>query len=93
MPIGHKDYSGVPVPPAVALGGRHEPFDLGLRQVLAGAKVPVGTSLGGNCSSYGGWRDQLEMAFSHVFAPPRLLYWSYKTHFWNSWRKKTSSDW
>jgi hypothetical protein len=81
MPVGDKDHRGVPVAPAVALGRVHELLDLGFRQVLASANVAVAGSPGGNCSFYSGWRDQLEMPFSHVFAPPRLKYWSYNAYF------------
>ena len=61
VPVGHKDHRGVPVAPAVALGRVHQPLDLGLGQVLAGAQLGVGEALRGNCSFYGGWRDQLEV--------------------------------
>ena len=69
VPVGHQDHGGVPVAPAVALGGVHQPLDLGLGQVLAGAQVGVGRALGGDCSIYGGWRDQLEVRLGHVFRP------------------------
>jgi len=36
VPIGHKDHSDVPVPPAVLPGGTRQPLDLSLSQVLAG---------------------------------------------------------
>ena len=42
VPVGHKDHGGVPMPPAVLPGGVHQPLDLGLSQVLAGAQVRVG---------------------------------------------------
>ena len=61
VPVGHKDHRGVPMPPAVLPGGVHQPLDLGLSQVLAGAQVRVGEPPGRNCSFYGGWRDQLEV--------------------------------
>ncbi len=46
VPVGHQDHGGVPVAPAVSLGGFHQPLDLGLGQVLAGAQVGVGRRLG-----------------------------------------------
>ena len=46
VPVGHKDHRGVPVAPAVSRGGFHQPLDLGLRQVLAGAQVALGGRLG-----------------------------------------------
>jgi len=73
------------VTPAVAPGGGHKLFDLGLGQVLAGAQVAVPAPLRHNCSFYDRWRDQLEMAFCHVFSPPGLTDWSYNTHFPTSW--------
>ena len=68
VPIGHKHHRGVPVAPAVLPGGVHQPLDLGLGQVLAGAQLAVGRPLRGNCSIYGGWRDQPEVPFGHAFA-------------------------
>ena len=77
MPVGHKDHRGVPVAPAVSRGGFHQPLDLGLGQVLAGAQVAVGGPLGANCSIYGGWRDQLEVRFGHTFRAPGVTDCSY----------------
>jgi len=48
------------VAPTVSLGRLEEPLDLGLRQVLAGAQVSIGTTCRGNCSFFGGWRDKPE---------------------------------
>ena len=70
VPVGHKDHRGVPVAPAVSPGGFHQPLDLGFGQVLAGAQVGIGAPLGPDCSVYGGWRDQLEVPFGHVFRAP-----------------------
>ena len=39
VPIGHERHRGVPVPPTVLPGRVHQPLDLGLRQVLAGAQL------------------------------------------------------
>ena len=66
VPIGHEDHGSVPVPPAVLPGGAHQPLDLSLSQVLAGAQVRVGAPPGRDCSFCGGWRDQLEMRLRHV---------------------------
>lgn len=71
MPIGHKDHRSVPVRPSVALRGPQQPFDLGLRQVLAGAQVGVGESSGCDCSFFGGWRDEPELRFGQGFVPLR----------------------
>jgi hypothetical protein len=57
----HQDHRGVPMSPTVSLGGLEQPFDLGFRQVLAGAQVGIGAAFGFNCSLFGGWRDQLEV--------------------------------
>ena len=73
VPVGHQDHRGVPVAPAVSRGGLHQPLDLGLRQVLAGPQVGVGGPLGPDCSVYGGWRDQPEVPFGHVFRAPALM--------------------
>jgi len=69
---------------AVARCGLHEPLDLGLRQVLAGAQVAIAASPGCNCSVYGSWRDQLEVSFRDAVGPPNLMYWSYNCLFTNS---------
>ena len=61
VPIGHEDHRRVPLAPTVPLGLVHQPLDLGLGQIFAGAQVGIGEPLGGNCSIYGGWRDQLEV--------------------------------
>ena len=66
VPVGHQDHRGVAVAPAVLPGRVHQPLDLGLGQVLAGAQLAVGEPLRGNCSIYGGWRDQLEVPFGHA---------------------------
>ena len=84
VPVGHEDHGRVAVAPAVALGNLDEPLDLGLGEVLAGAQLGVGGALGGNCSFYGGWRDQPEVGFGHVIGPSGLLNCSYNTPFTNS---------
>ena len=61
VPVGHQDHRAVPVRPTVSLGGLEQPLDLGLRQVFAGTQVGVGTARRGNCSFFGGWRDQPEV--------------------------------
>jgi hypothetical protein len=57
---------------------------LGLGQVLAGPQLAVGEPPGGDCSFYGGWRDQLEVRFGHVIRPMLRVDCSYKNHFSNS---------
>jgi hypothetical protein len=51
---------------------RHEPLDFGLGQILSGPQLGVGRLFGGNCSFYGGWRDQPQVRFGHVFRPVRV---------------------
>ena len=46
VPVGHQDHGGVAVAPAVSLGGLHQPLDLGLGQVFAGAQLGVGGASG-----------------------------------------------
>jgi hypothetical protein len=56
VPVGHQHHCCVTVAPAVLPGRVHQPFDLGLGQVLAGPQLAVRSTLGGRCSVYGGWR-------------------------------------
>jgi len=58
---GDKDHGGIPVTPAIGLGGFNQPIDLGAGQVLPGPIDGVRfTSRRGNCSFYDGWRHQLQ---------------------------------
>ena len=41
MTVSHEDHGGVAVAPAVAVGSFHQPLDLGLSQVFAGAQIGV----------------------------------------------------
>ena len=67
--VGRQDHSGVTMPPTVPPSGRHQPLDLGLCQVLAGAEVRIGEPLGHDCSIYDAWRDELQVRLRHVFGP------------------------
>src|SRR5262245_4947105 len=84
MPVGHKSHRGVPVSPTVLPGRVHQPLDLALGKVLAGAQLAVGETLGGNCSIYGGWRDYLQMRFGHAVRGSRQLDCSYNGSLSNS---------
>jgi len=42
-----------------------------LRSGVRGCADPGLGVAGGNCSIYGGWRDQLEVGFAMEFRPPR----------------------
>jgi hypothetical protein len=64
-------HGGVPLAVAVALGDIHKPLDLRLGQVFTGSQVLVRGSLRGDCSFYGGWRDQLQVGFCHGIRRPR----------------------
>src|SRR5436305_237604 len=77
MPIADKDHRGVPVTPAVAFNGRREPVDLVGSQILARPQVAIGDPFRGNCTVYGGWRDQLEVRLRHRFCPPSPTNCSY----------------
>ena len=70
VPVGRQDHGGVAMPPTVLPGSGHQPFDLGLSQVLAGAQVGVGKPPGRDCSFYGGWRDQLQVRLVMCLALP-----------------------
>jgi hypothetical protein len=59
-----------PVTPAVLPGHAHQALDFGLGQVLARAQLAVRETFGGNCSIYGGWRDELEVSFGHALHAP-----------------------
>ena len=80
MPVGQKHHRAVPVTPAVALGRVHEVLDLGGGQILAGAELAVGEPFRGpfrgNCSIFGGWRDQPEVRFGHGFSPMPRRDWA-----------------
>ena len=80
MPVGHEDHGGVPVAITVAPGRFHEALDLGLGEVFASPQVLVRRPSRGNCSIYGGWRDQLEVAFRHVVRSVRGIDCSYNAH-------------
>src|SRR5262245_22198647 len=84
VPVGHKGHRDVPVSPTVLPGRVHQPLDLALGKVLAGAQLAVGETLGGNCSIYGGWRDQPEVPFGHALCVPCADYCSYNVSLSNS---------
>lgn len=84
MAVGHQDHGGVAVAPAVALGGFHELFQLGFRQVLTGAERLVGEARGCDCSIYSSWRDQLKVRFGHGLRSCVCGDCSKNTHFRNS---------
>ena len=58
---GDKDHGGIPVTPAIGLGGIDQPIDLGAGQVLAGPVfgVPL-PSRCADCSFYSGWGHQFQ---------------------------------
>ena len=58
---GDKDHGGVPVTPAIGLGGTDQPIDLGAGQVLPGPifGIPL-PSRCGDCSIYSGWRHPFQ---------------------------------
>ena len=61
VPEGDKDHGGIPVTPAIDLGGTDQPIDLGAGQVLAGPVfgIPLPPWCG-DCSIYSGWRHQFQ---------------------------------
>jgi hypothetical protein len=61
VPVGHQNHRGIPMAPAVARGGLHEPLNLSLGQVFAGPQIAIPAPFRRNCSFYGAWRDQLEL--------------------------------
>src|SRR5450759_5049163 len=86
MPVSHEDHGGVPVTVAIVLRGLDELFDLALGQVLSAAKLTVWPAPRGDCSFFGGWRDQLQVRFGHGFLPSLIGDCSYNTHFTSSVR-------
>src|SRR5271169_1174404 len=84
MPVRHEDHGGVTVTVAVTTGGFHQPLDISLSQMFTRPQVPIGEPLGCNCSIYGGWRNQPQARFRHMFRPPWNGVCSYNTLFTNS---------
>ena len=72
MAIGHKDHRGIPVRPTVSLGGRKQPFDLGLRQVFAGAQSAFGGRFGVTVRFTVPGATSLRCDFAMSFAPREL---------------------
>src|SRR5450759_4105339 len=86
MPVSREDHGGVPVTVAIVLRGLDELFDLALGQVLSAAKLAVWPAPRGNCSFFGGWRDQLQVRFGHGFRLLAINYCSYNTYYTSSLR-------
>ena len=58
---GDKDHGGIPVTPAIGLGGIDHPIDLGAGQVLPSPIDQVRfSSRHSDCSIYGGWCHQFQ---------------------------------
>ena len=58
---GDKDHGGIPVTPAIGLGGTDQPIDLGAGQVLPGPIDSVRfSSRHRDCSFYDGWCHQFQ---------------------------------
>jgi hypothetical protein len=70
MPVSHEEHGRIPVAVAIVLCGLGELFDLALGQVLSAAKLAVWPAPRGDCSVFGGRREQLQVRFGHGF---RLL--------------------
>lgn len=79
MPVSHQDHRGIPEAPSISRGGFHQPLDLSLGEVLAGAQVARPPS--GNCSVYGGWGDQSEVPLRHGNAASSVHNCSINSHF------------
>src|SRR3974377_556752 len=84
MPVGHQKHRGVPVAPTVFARCGHQPFDLGLCEVLAGPQGAVGGSVRPDCSIYSSWRDKFEVRVDHAFGAFPIPDCSYKGSFTNS---------
>jgi len=82
--VSHEDHGGVAVAPAVPCGGFHQPLDLRLSQVFAGAQIAIGLPFGGDCSVYGGWRDRFEVPYAHALRAPSTSDCSYNNHYFTS---------
>ena len=58
---GDKDHGGIPVAPAIGLGGTDQPIDLGAGQVLAGPVFGIPLPFRcGDCSIYSGLVPQFQ---------------------------------
>jgi hypothetical protein len=74
--ISHRRRPCVTMTPAVFPRCFHQAFNLALGEILAPAQLGIGWPPGGDCSVYGGWRDQFKMRLGHDSALPALLNWS-----------------
>ena len=70
MSVRHQDHRGVPMPPAVLLGGIHQTLNLSFSQVLPSAQVGIRKPRGHDCSVYDARRDEFQVCFGHVIGPP-----------------------
>jgi hypothetical protein len=82
--VGHKNHGGVTMAVPIASGGFDQLFDLSFGEVLSAAKLAVRPPSRGNCSFFGGWRDQLQVRFGHGFRLLAINDCSYNTHFTSS---------
>jgi hypothetical protein len=55
VPESHQDHGGVPVPMPIVSGRLHQPFDLALGEVLAGAIFGIRQATRRDCSLYSAW--------------------------------------
>ena len=70
---GDEDHGGIPVTPAIGLGGIDQPIDLGAGQVLPRPIDRVRfSSRHSDCSFYSGWGHQFQRRFSHGFQCPAM---------------------
>src|SRR5450759_3423674 len=86
MPVSHEEHGRIPVAVPIVLRGFDQLINLGLGQVLAAAELAVWPAPRGNCSFFGGWRDQLQVRFGHSFRLLAINDCSYNTFYTSSLR-------
>jgi len=80
----HATKTFVAVSPPIALRRLDEAVNFGFRQIAPGSAARPWHGASGNCSFFGGWRDQREMRFGHAIEESCTVNCSYNGPFANS---------
>src|SRR3974377_1049747 len=67
MPIASKEHGRITMAPSITAGRFHQPVNLTLDQIFAGAQRGVGWPPWHDCSFFGGWRHPPPMGFFLTF--------------------------